>query len=69
MTIKSRKFIKINKKILKGNYDLKIDIKNTIPYKEFFKKIGDKVYRYSKLGDEDWREDITPFIEVPYKEI
>ena len=44
----------------------KIDIKNTIPYKYYFKKYKDKVYRVSKLGNKDWRVDEMPFNEIPF---
>ena len=45
---------------------LNIDIKNTIPYQYYFKKYKGKVYRVSKLGNEDWRIDEMPFKEVPF---
>lgn len=58
--------IKIDKKHIKGEYDLIIDIANTVPYKYFFKKEKGKVYRYSKIADEDWKKDEMPFIEIPF---
>jgi hypothetical protein len=43
-----------------------IDSKNTIPYKYYVKKYKRIVYRISKLGNEDWRVDKMPFIEMPF---
>ena len=56
----------MKKQDIQGNYDLKVDLKNTVPYRYFFKKIGDKVYRFSKMGNEDWREDLMPFKQEPF---
>lgn len=58
--------IKIDKKLLKGGHDLIVDIANTVPYKYFFKKEKGKVYRYSKIADEDWRKDEMPFTKIPF---
>ena len=53
-------------KDIEGSYDFKVSLKDTIPYRCFFEKIGDKVYRFSKLGDKDWRADLMPFKDMPY---
>jgi len=60
------KLMKLKKKDIKGAHHLNFSIKGTVPYRYFFKKIGDKVYKYSKIGDEEWREDLTPFEDLPF---
>ena len=45
---------------------MEVSLKDTIPYRYFFKKIRDKVYRFSQIGDEEWREDLMPFKHEPF---
>ena len=62
------KYLPINKKDIEGNFDITIDSKNTIPYKYYFEIYKGKVYRISKIGDEEWRADEMPFKhnEIPF---
>ena len=60
------KYLKLKPEDFEGKYDVKIDLSGTVPYHYFFKKIKNKVYRYSKMGNEDWREDLMPFNEIPF---
>lgn len=55
----------MKKKDIRGNYNVKVK-KGMLPYWFFFKKIGDRVYRFSKVGNEEWRQDQMPFDEEPY---
>jgi len=57
---------KVKPKDFKGNFELKVSLKDTIPYRYFFKKIRGKVYRFSQIGDEEWRKDLMPFKHEPY---
>lgn len=58
--------MKTKKKGSRSYYNLRVSLKNTVPYQYFFKKIKDKVYRFSKIGDEGWRQDLMPFKHEPF---
>jgi len=32
----------------------------------FFKKIKNKVYKFTKIGDGNWKADLTPYEQEPY---
>lgn len=56
---------KLTRKDIQGKYDLKIDLKDTVKYEYYFKKIGDKVYRFYKIEDGEWEVEQTLFKEEP----
>ena len=60
--------MKLKKEDIQSNIDVNIDLENSVPYTYFFRKIGNKVYRCSKIGNDKWREDLMPFNEIPFIE-
>lgn len=60
------KFLPIKFEDIKGKFDLNINLEGTVPFKYFFKKIKNKIYRFSKIGNEEWRQEETPFTMIPF---
>lgn len=60
------KYLPIKRSDLKGEYDLTVDISKTVSFKRFWKKIGNKVYEYMKIGNEEWEERLTPYEMEPF---
>lgn len=62
------KYMKITPKMLEGAYNLKVDLKDTIPYQEHYIEYEGKKFRCTKLGNEEWKtQEISdfPFYKLP----
>ena len=58
--------MKLTKKDIRAKYDLRIDLKGTVPYDYYFKKVGDSVYLFSKIDGGNWEKQLTPYKDVPF---
>lgn len=60
--------MKITPKMFEEAYDLKVDLKDTIPYQVHYIELKGKKFRCTKLGSEEWKtQEIPdfPFYKLP----
>ena len=57
---------KLVKKDIEGSLDYKLNMNDAVQYSYFFRKVGDIVYKYERIGSGEWREVATPLKEEPY---
>lgn len=56
---------KLTREEIESDYSIEVSAKDTVPYQYTFFKHAGKVYRASKIADEDWRVEEMPFICLP----